>query len=256
MNIFKQFYKSAYSPKDIAMFRFQGIGKTILFVFFLTLISVLPSIIHLSMTLSTGLDTVKTVISDEFPSFSIKNGQLTAATKVPIKINKDNFTIILDPTGVITESDVADEKNAFALLKDKVVLATGGTTNNSPYSMLEGIDITKKSLLNFIDSIDGVKGIIVPVISIFLFLIASAANFIEISVLALIGLVIKNVAGRKLKYSQLWRMAAYSETLPTIFFTFMAAIKTTVPNTFLINWFVAIIILYLAVNEIPKPKKV
>jgi hypothetical protein len=50
-------------------------------------------------------------------------------------------------------------------------------------------------------------------------------------------------------------MAAYSETLPTLFFTIMSAIKTTVPNSFLINWFVVIIVLYLAINEIPKPKK-
>jgi hypothetical protein len=255
MNIFKQFFKSLYSPKDIAIFRFQGIGKTILFVFFLTLISVLPSIYYLSTTLSTGLDTARTVIGDEFPSFSIKNGQLTTTTNVPIKINRDNFTIILDPTGAVSESDVEDEGNAFALLKDKFVLVTGGRTDTSPYSMLEGIDITKKSLLNFIDSIDGVKGIIIPVISLFLYLISSAANFIEISVLALIGLAIKNLSGRKLNYRQLWRMAAYSETLPTIFFTIMAAIKTTVPNSFLINWFVAIIVLYLAINEIPKPKK-
>lgn len=255
MNIFKQFFKSLYSPKDIAIFRFQGIGKTILFVFFLTLISVLPSIYYLSTTLSTGLDTARTVIGDEFPSFSIKNGQLTTTTNVPIKINRDNFTIILDPTGAVSESDVEDDGNAFALLKDKFVLVTGGRTDTSPYSMLEGIDITKKSLLNFIDSIDGVKGIIIPVISLFLYLISSAANFIEISVLALIGLAIKNLSGRKLNYRQLWRMAAYSETLPTIFFTIMAAIKTTVPNSFLINWFVAIIVLYLAINEIPKPKK-
>lgn len=255
MNIFKQFFKSLYSPKDIAIFRFQGIGKTILFVFFLTLISVLPSIYYLSTTLSTGLDTARTVIGDEFPSFSIKNGQLTTTTNVPIKINKDNFTIILDPTGAVSESDVEDDGNAFALLKDKFVLVTGGRTDTSPYSMLEGIDITKKSLLNFIDSIDGVKGIIIPVISLFLYLISSAANFIEISVLALIGLAIKNLSARKLNYRQLWRMAAYSETLPTIFFTIMAAIKTTVPNSFLINWFVAIIVLYLAINEIPRPKK-
>ena len=49
-------------------------------------------------------------------------------------------------------------------------------------------------------------------------------------------------------------MATYSETLPTLFFTIMAAIKTTVPMSFLINWLVVIIILYVAINETPKPK--
>ncbi len=68
--------------------------------------------------------------------------------------------------------------------------------------------------------------LLLPVISLFLYLFASASSFIEISVLAVIGLALKNLTGRKLKYGQLWRMAAYSETLPTVFFTIMAAVKT------------------------------
>jgi hypothetical protein len=255
MNIFKQFYKSTYSPKDIALFRFQGIGKTILFVFFLTLISILPSIIYLSTALTTGIDTARSIVEDELPAFSIKNGQLSAKTEVPITINKDDFSIILDPTGAISENDVKDEGNAFALLKDEFVLASNGRFNSYPYSMLEGLDIKKGDLLNLMDTIDGSKGVIIPIVSVIIFLFSSAASFIEVTILALFGLALKNLLGRKLTYRQLWRMAAYSETLPTLFFTIMAAMKTSVPNSFLINWFVAIIVLYLAINEIPKPKK-
>jgi hypothetical protein len=120
--------------------------------------------------------------------------------------------------------------------------------------MLNGTNVTSKDILHFVDMINGVKGIFIPVICLFLYLFTSAANFIEVSVLALIGLLLKNLAGRKLNYRQLWRMAAYSETLPTLFFTIMAAIKTNVPWSFFINWFIVIMILYLAINEIPKPK--
>jgi hypothetical protein len=255
MNIFKQFYKSIYSPKDIALFRFQGIGKTIVFVFLLTFISILPSIFYLSTALTTGIDTAKTIIKDELPAFSIKNGTLSADTSVPVTIDKNNFSIILDPTGTISEDDVQDEGNAFALLKDEFVLATAGNYNSYPYSMLEGLEITRADLLTFIDTIAGSKGIIIPLISLVIFLLSSAASFIEVSVLALIGLALKDLFGSKLSYRQLWRMAAYSETLPTLFFTIMAAMKTPVPNSFFINWFVVIIVLSLAIKEISKPKK-
>jgi hypothetical protein len=255
MNIFKQLYKSIYSPKDIALFRFQGIGKTILYVFFLTLISILPSVIYLSTALTTGIETSRTIINKELPDFSIENGRLNAETKVPITLNKDDFSIILDPTGAISANDVEDEGNAFAMLEDEFVLTAGGRTDTYPYSMLEGLNISKGDLLEFINTISGMKWVIIPVVSVFIYLIASAGSFIEVTVLALIGLALKNLLGRKLNYRQLWRMAAYSETLPTLFFTIMAAIKTTVPNSFMINWFVVIIVLYLAINEIPKPKK-
>ena len=255
MNIFKQFYKSIYSPKDIALFRFQGIGKTILYVFFLTFISILPFIIFLSTSLSTGIDSAKSIIKDEAPEFSIKNGLLSAKTEVPVTINKDDFTIIIDPTGAISDSDVENEGNAFAMLKDEFVLSSGGRIDTYPYSMLQGLNITKSSMLDFFDTIGGMKGIIIPVMSVFIYLFSSAASFIEVSILAMFGLALANLLGRNLNYRQLWRMAAYSETLPTLFFTIMAAIKTSVPYSFAINWVVAIIVLFLAINEMPKPKK-
>ncbi|NRD80771.1 DUF1189 domain-containing protein [Bacillus sp. BRMEA1] len=254
MNIFTQFYKSIYSPKDIAIFRFQGIGKTILYVFFLTLISVLPSIIFFSQTLTSGLDSATSFIKDETPAFTIKNGQLSADTKVPITINKDHYTFILDPTGAVSVREVENEDNAIALLKDQFVVSSGDHTETYQYGMMQGMNITKKDLLHFIDSISSMRGIIIPVISVIIYLISSAANFIEISVLALIGLLLKKLTARNLNYRQLWRMATYSETLPTVFFAIMSLLKTSVPNSFLINWFVVIIVLLLAIKEVPKPK--
>ncbi|OLS41676.1 DUF1189 domain-containing protein [Bacillus sp. MRMR6] len=255
MNIFKQFYKSIYSPKDIASFRFQGIGKTILFVFFLTFISILPSVVFLSTILTTGLETAKNVINDEIPSFTISEGELTTDSNAPIIIRKDDFSIMIDSTGTLTQEDVEKEGNAFALLTNQFVLAAGGRTDPYDYAMLEGIDITKEDFVDIIDTIDSLKGIIIPVMSLFIYLFSSAASFIEVTVLALFGLALKNLSGRKLTYGQLWRMSAYAETLPTLFFTIMAILKTPVPNSFIINWFVAIIVLYLAIKEVPKSKQ-
>lgn len=256
MNIFKQFIKSVYSPKDIALFRFQGIGKTILYVFFLTLLSVLPTIFYLSTTIMTGIDTVKTVIQDQVPSFTIKNGQLASSSKVPITINQNQFTVTLDPTGAVTEKEVQNENNGFALLKNEFVLASGGEIQTYPYSMLGDVHITSSDLIKLINNLKGMEGIIIPLISLFIYLMSCTSSFIEVSLVALIGLAIKNLTGRKLHYRQLWRMAAYSETLPTLFFTIMAAIKTPVPNSFIIDWFVVIVVLYLAILEIPQPKKI
>ncbi len=254
MNIFKQFYKSTYSPMDIASFRFQGIGKTILYVFFLTLLSILPSIYYLSTILTSGVESTRAVINDDIPSFTIENGTLSAETDVPITIDKEDFSIIVDPTGVITTEDVADEDNAIALLKNEFAVSGGGQIDTYSYSMLEGLTLTKADFKDLVDTIDGMKGIIIPVITIFIFLFSSAVSFIEVSILALFGIALKNLAGRTINYRHLWRMAAYSVTLPTVFFTIMAAINTTVPYSFMINWFVEMVILYLAIREIPADK--
>ncbi len=254
MNIFKQFYKSTYSPKDIASFRFQGIGKTILYVFFLTFLSILPSIYYLNTMLNEGIDSTKSIINDDIPSFTIENGTLSAETDVPITIDKGDFSIIVDPTGVITNEDVEDKDNAIALLKNEITVAAGGRIDSYSYSMMEGLTLTKEDFIDIVDTVDGMKGIIIPVISIFMFLVSSAVSFIEVSILAWIGLLLKNFAGRSINYRHLWRMAAYSVTLPTVFFTIMSALNTPVPNSFYINWFVEIIILFLALKELPNEK--
>lgn len=254
MNIFKQFYKSTYSPKDIASFRFQGIGKTILYVFFLTFLSILPSIYYLSTMLNEGIESTKSVINDDIPSFTIENGSLSAETDVPITIDKGDFTIIVDPTGVITNEDVEDKDNAIALLKNEFSVAAGGRIDSYSYSMMEGLTLTKEDFIDIVDKVDGMKGIIIPIISIFIFLVSSAINFIEVSLLAWFGLLLKNLSGRSISYRHLWRIAAYSVTLPTVFFTIMSALNTPVPNSFYINWIVEIIILFLAIKEIPTEK--
>ncbi|MEH7252578.1 DUF1189 domain-containing protein [Neobacillus niacini] len=254
MNIFKQFYKSTHSPKDIASFRSQGIGKTILYVFLLTLLSILPTIYYLSTMVTSGIESTKSVMNDDIPSFTIENGTLSAEADVPIIIDKGDFSIIIDPTGVITNDDLKDEVNAFALLKNEFAVAAGGQIDTYSYSMLEGFMLTKEDLINMVDKVDGMKGIIIPSVSAFIFLFSSAISFIEISILAWIGIALKNLAGRNISYRHLWRMAAYSVTLPTLFFTIMSALNTNVPNSFVINWFVEIIILFLAIKEITKEK--
>ncbi|WP_043933894.1 DUF1189 domain-containing protein [Bacillus sp. EB01] len=255
MNVFKQLYRSIYSPKDIASFRLQGIGKTILYVFLLTLISILPTFYFFNNAITSGIETAKQIASEELPDFTIKNGTLEAETDKPITVERDGFSITLDPTGSVDGDELAENGNAFGFLKNEFALSAGGRTQSYPYTMLEGSEIAKKDFLDFFNSMNGVKGVIMPIVFAFILLLSSAMKFIEITVLAGIGIMFSNIMRRQLVFGQLWRMAAYSVTLSTIFFTIMEALQTVVPNGIMINWFVSAIVLYLAINETPGPNK-
>ncbi|WP_217608720.1 DUF1189 family protein, partial [Bacillus sp. GbtcB15] len=98
------------------------------------------------------------------------------------------------------------------------------------------------------------KTMIVTVLSVLLFNMTAAGKFIEVSFLAVIGLILKNAQRKTLNYQQLWKLSAYSITLSTIFFTNMRALVITVPSEFLVNWFVNFIILFHVLKEIP-PRK-
>jgi hypothetical protein len=251
MNIFKQLYKSLYSPKDIALYRFQGIGKTILYVFFLTLLSVIPTVFYFSAAIMNGLDAARDAVNQQFPEFTIEEGKLESRQDEPFTINQGDFTIIFDSTGAVNEDGLSGEDNAIAFLQNEVYFIAGGNTQSYPYSMFTS-PITKSDLQEFLDTIDSITWIMIALIAIFIYIFSAGVKFIEISIFALFGLLFKNMTEKNLQYRHLWRMAAYSVTLPTIFFTIMEALQTTVLYGFLINWIATLMILFLAIKEVPK----
>ncbi|QFT89863.1 hypothetical protein FIU87_14460 [Bacillus sp. THAF10] len=68
MNLFSQFIISLYSPKTMATFRFQGIGKTILYIFFLVLVTSIP----LFISFGTNAFTV-TANTEEFSETNLEH---------------------------------------------------------------------------------------------------------------------------------------------------------------------------------------
>lgn len=255
MNLFQQFYKSLYSPRDIAKFRFQEIGKTILYIFFLSLISILPTTYYFTTAIVTGLEVTEKTLQNEVPPFVIENGQLSLDSKAPIILEKDNFNFVLDSSGTIDKEELRNSHNTIALLKEDLLFVAGGEAQIFSYSMFSDMTITDEKLVDFIRKTDSLKWIFLPILILISYIFTSGVKFIEVTLLAVIGIGLVKFLQKNLQYRHLWRLAAYSVTLPTIFFTFMAILKTQVPNGFLINWFVSIVVLALAIKEIPTKKK-
>lgn len=254
MNVFMQLVKSCYSPKDIAITRFQGIGKTILFVFLLTLVSIIPSVYYLSTAMISAVGTAMDTVQKELPEFTIEDGELQSSADKPITVTRDDFVIVFDSSGEADSSDLKNIDFGIGLLKDEFALIQGENIQSYPYTMLESFTLNKQELIDLIDKIDESLIIFLPLMVLMNYIFASGVKFIEISILALLGLMIKNITRRKLNYGQLWRISAYSVTLPTLFFTIMNALETTVPGGFFLNWVVAYMVLFLAVKEIPQSK--
>jgi hypothetical protein len=255
MNIMKQLVKSIYSPSDIAKFRIQGIGRTILFVFFLTLISALPTTYYFTKVINDGLQATHDTFIEDLPPFVIENGLLSVKSSTPLIIEKNDFKVILDGGGTIDQYNLEDTENAIVLLKHEFLFLAGGNKQPYSYTMLGDTKITNQDLVDFLNTMDGLKYIFLPIMFLIIFIFSSGIKFIEVSILALIGIAIVSFFKKNVPYRQLWRMAAYSVTLPTVFFTIMAIFQISVPNGFLLNWFVSIMVLTLAIKEIPMKKK-
>jgi Protein of unknown function (DUF1189) len=253
MNVIKQLYTSIYSPITISTFRFQGIGKTILFVFILSLFSTMPSGFYLTSGLSQAIKGFDQTLREDFPSFKIEDGKLTTETKQPVEIKQDNFIIILDATGAFGVEEVETKDNAIGILQDRFVFSTNGQAQSYEYSHLN-MSISKQDLIDLSEQFKQLLPIVITVLIIFMFLFGAFVKFIEVTILALFGLAIRNSLQRKLNFKQIWIISAYASTLATFFFFIMDWLQVIIPNGFLLNWFVHIIVLFLTIKEVPKSK--
>jgi Protein of unknown function (DUF1189) len=255
MNVFKQLFLSLFSPKDIAGFRNQGIGKTSLFIFILALVSIIPSAYYIGTMISDGVQTIEETVTTELPDFQINNGQLSVDSPEPVVVEKNGLLLYLDDSGQMTSDALAKESDtAIGLLKNELVFVVNGQAETSSYSVMEGMSLSKEEIMTLLDSVDSILIIIIPTIILFIYIFTAASLFLKITIFAIFGLLIKNSLGRLLSYRQLWIITAYSVTLPTLFFTIMAAFQTIVPFGTLINWFVTSIMMYLSIKEVSETK--
>jgi hypothetical protein len=255
MNIFKQFAASLYSPKLMAMFRFQKIGKTIGYVFVLMLIAYVFTGIHLASTISNGVSEFGQIVDEDVPEFKLQDGKLTSSIDDPI-IRQDAFqTFIFDTTGQITRDDLDQYDDTIAILQNRILLKSAGKVEAVEYDMFQDANFTKKDIQNVLGQVTSYLPAIIAIVIIISYIIATIGKFIGVTVLALIGLAIKSIMKRNLSFRQLWILSAYAVTLPTVFFALMAAFNITVAGEFFIYWFVAIAILTSVVHKVPLPKK-
>ncbi|WP_062355826.1 DUF1189 domain-containing protein [Bacillus kwashiorkori] len=250
MNIFKQFFKSLYSPKDIASFHSQKMGKTILYIFLISILTTVPIVLNIHSIVNNFIGDTKDIIIDEVPNFHITDYELQMDESEPVTINADGVTLLFDNSKLMTEVDI--EKNTIKFVKDGVIADIDGTTDSFTYASLELNDINKNTMVEILNLVDSSLPIITMIVFFIAYLIFTAGNFIKVSVLGLLSLILVSSFRLDLKYGNVWKISAYSITLPITFFAIMNSFGATVPFGGAINWGVSLLMIFLALKELTK----
>ncbi len=255
MNIFKQFYRSLYSPKDIASFRFQGIGKTIIYLVLLTIIASLPNLYYLNKGINEAIHTFSVTMEEEVPSFTISDNTLhTDNDKEPTIIEKPDLTIIVDSSGTYDHAKINSYGNTVALLKNEFVIVTSGQAQTFDYSSFGNISLTNEELIEFIQTMDSLAYVFIIILVVIYILFMLIYKVLQTLVLAMFGSFFSKIFGRTLTFAQCWKITVYSTTIPVIFFAIMDCLQTIVPSGYLLNWFISLFLVCLAIKEV-QPEK-
>lgn len=235
----------------MASFRFQGIGKTILYVFLISVLAALPVIFFVVNISTSALSGFDQSLKKDFPDFQIVNGELQSNAKNPVEVKSGSYMFIFDSTGAYGQKEMEEKQNAVGLLKNQFVLVTGGQSQSYTYNLAGNVNLTKEDVAGFADQISAMKPLIIGILSVIVYLFSSASKFIEVTILALIGLLFKNAAGKRMNFKQLWVISAYAVTLSTLFFAITGVLQIHVISAGLVNWAIHLIMLFLALKEVP-----
>ncbi|MCR6106358.1 DUF1189 domain-containing protein [Salipaludibacillus agaradhaerens] len=254
MNIFKQFIKSLISPQAIASFRFQKIGKAILYVFFLMLIACIPLAFQIGSGLNALFNTVHTYV-EELPSFYVEDGLLASdELNEPYISETDHGFIIIDPTGDLNPADISDYDIAYALLERSAVITVAGDPEVMGYQEI-GVPFSSDQLLSMVETVNNLLPLIIFLIVLVVYLVGTGVKFIVILLLSLIMLLMKSSMANQLSYKQCWILSVYTATLPTIILVLFGTLNLLgMPLLFILYWIIAVIIITYVLKSIPKPK--
>ena len=90
---------------------------------------------------------------------------------------------------------------------------------------------------------------------IFHYLVVVVLVFIVISIIAYLATKLTQMSGRKLHYSILWKMVAFSTTLPFLLYTILAFFYNLNDNFLCLSFVYTFLLLYKIITTYPKRKK-
>lgn len=250
-------HKFAYSFFDFAAYKqflVQGLGKSILYIFLVTLIFSTITNINTINTFVSETTIIQTKFVQSAPSIELKDGVLTVDSDKPLYYKHNGEILIVDTSGTTNKSILDTYSNGIYINSNELVLRQNYKTIESfKFSTFPELNVTNQTIQYFLY----MSKIIVPVLLLFITpLIAFLLNLISgFLILAPISLNIGSVMGVKLKYSTACILSLYAMTLPLLLEA-LVDISGITSNEFIIIFYViALIYCWLAINELKKTDK-
>ena len=245
-------HKFAYSFFDFAAYKeflVQGLGKSILYIFLVTLIFSTITNINIIDNFSSEISSIQATFIKSAPNIELKNGLLSVDSNEPIYYKHDGELLIVDTSGKTNKSILDSYSNGFYINSDEITIRQNySTLQTLKFTDYSGLDLTNKTLQ---DSLAILKIIFPIILLVFSPIISFLMNLISVFViLGPISLNISSIMGVKMKYSKACTLSFYAMTLPLLLEALLDVSGIDLPGFYIIFYVVALIYCGLAINKI------
>lgn len=248
MSLIQQFTNSLWNFGSYRILaRIRG-GKSFLYIFILfTLIFGLFSI-KMSVDANRYIELVKTVMQEDVPDFRLVDGRFSFDGEMPYRIEDDGFVLMIDTTGATQPEDLGYVMNGLLITETELVAISAGSMDITSFTSIP-MNISRQQIIDFLPNL-------MVIVYIFLFIwyiFAFGAKLFGILMLTLIAMIANAIFNQKLAFGNLWNIAIYASTLPTLVWLLHALADRPLGGFFFfIYWGLAITYAFLGVYHISR----
>lgn len=251
MGFFKKFINSIINMRAYIEFNKDTLGRAFLYLLLISLVFGPLKSIRPLYDFTTGMNTIKNQLKGDDIDFYMKDGEFSYS-KSPYILEKDDYYFYIDTT--ITADKFYQSKlnsnnksNSIYVFKDKAIIDQ--ELNNKEeiqFKDLQGAEFTKENVISLINGLRYIGILIVLFLIIGVFL----GHMITALIVALLSLIINAIMKSRLEFGNLYKLAIYASTLPTIIDTLIGLTGVTIPNLYKIYLLGTLIIMGVAIKYI------
>ena len=251
MGFLKKFINSIINMRAYIEFNKETLGRAFLYLLLLSLIFGPLKSIRPIYNFNTGINTVKSQMESNDIDFYMKNGEFNYS-KSPYILEKDDYYFYIDTTITADKFDQSklnsnNKVNSIYIFKDRAIIDQQlNDKEEIQFKDLEGAEFTKDNVIALMNSLRYISIFIV----LFLILKVFLGHMLTALIVAVLSLIISEIMKSRLEFGNLYKLAIYASTLPTIIDTFIGFTGATIPNFYKIYLLGTLIIMGVAIKYI------
>lgn len=240
-----------YSMAGFANYKYllkHRTGRVVAYLLFITFILGMISLIPAVSDYTNVIDEMTGSYDSKVPDFVFENGRLDVQGEMPIIISDGGATVIIDTSGNTDESVLDNYDTGILITADRMIQKNYANKRVTDFSMLQGFKTDKAAVKKMIPLLK----LVAPLILIFGSLFFIAIKFLSALVISLVGLIINASRNTNLRFGEIFRLSAYSMTLPLVLGTLLDLVPYRIPMLWAVFYIISIVYLWGAINTIKK----
>ncbi|MBK1813431.1 DUF1189 domain-containing protein [Clostridium sp. YIM B02505] len=249
-NFFKKFLKAIVDVKYYINFNRETLGRAFLYLLIMSILLGGINSIKTVYSVTKAISSAVSELNNNDIDFRLEDGVMNISSS-PFTYKDNDTLIIVDTTKNASEFDksiIKDKSpNMMYVFKDKFIMnQQNGQNQDVKYSDFGAITVTKEGVINFIGTLKWLSILLVPLFMIGMFI----GHMFSALVVAVIGILINIVIKAKVEFGNLYKLAIYALTLPTVIDIVRGAFSLQVPHFYKIYILVALIYIGIVLKTI------